>query len=106
MGGLLAVLFIFLFAGFCCWVAGEPLRDEKVSVMYGYPCYRTTWLTVYHYRATDRWEYEWDDLFDSGRPKSWGDISLFLMNKDKKSGATQEEFDEALKRLRARGLAK
>lgn len=104
MTGLLLTLLTFLVAGLCFWAAGEPLRDKKVSVLYGYPSYKKTWLTIYHYRATDRWVFEWDDLFDPGRPKGWGDISKCLMSHDRKSGATQEEFDEAWRRLRQRGL--
>ncbi|KAA5949709.1 hypothetical protein F3I56_17680, partial [Pantoea sp. VH_25] len=67
MANMLAVLFLLLVAWICIATAGEPLRDEKVSVMYGYPRYKKTWLTIYHYRATDRWVFEWDDLFDAGR---------------------------------------
>ncbi|KAA6046328.1 hypothetical protein F3I27_20020 [Pantoea sp. Bo_2] len=105
MANMLAVLFLLLVAWICIATAREPLHDEKVSVMYGYPLYKKTWLTIYHYRATDRWVFEWDDLFDAGRPKSWGNISECLMCTDKKSGATDEEFKEAWKRLKKRGMA-
>ena len=79
-------------------------KDKKVSVLYGYPAYKKTWLTVYHYRGSDKWIFEWDDLFDSGRPKSWGDLSECLMFKNKRSGATEEEFNKAWNMLKDRGL--
>lgn len=53
-------------------------RDQKVEVLYGYPANSTTWLTIYHYRKSGRWVFEWDDLFAEKRPKSWGDISFLF----------------------------
>lgn len=82
----------------------EYLKDEKVEVLYGYPAYHKTWLTVYHYRRTDRWVFEWDDLFDEGRTKVFSPFSQHFLYEDKKSGATQEEFQEAWRRCRDRGL--
>lgn len=89
----------------CLYASGERLRDKKVSVMYGYPAGETTWLTIYHYRSANRWVLEWDDLFDEGRPKSMRPISQCLMFRDKKSGATVEEFVEAELLLRKRGYS-
>lgn len=74
----------------------------KTSVMYGYPRYKKTWLTIYHCRDTDEWIFEWDDLFDDGRPKSWGSISDFLMYRDK--NVTDEEYNKALLMLKQDGL--
>lgn len=79
------------------------VSNRKVSVMYGYPKGRNTWLTIYHKRRTDDWVFEWDDLFDSGRPRDWGNMER-VMNKDKKSGATEQEHEEAKRRLKSRGL--
>ncbi|MDM1153244.1 hypothetical protein HXZ29_22310 [Escherichia coli] len=62
-------------------------RDQKVEVLYGYPANCTTWLTIYHYRKSGRWVFEWDDLFAEKRPKSWGDISECMMFEERKSGA-------------------
>lgn len=78
-------------------------RDQKVEVLYGYPANCTTWLTIYHYRKSGRWVFEWDDLFAEKRPKSWGDISECMMFEERKSGATREEFNEAWRRLSERG---
>ncbi|ENZ6172065.1 hypothetical protein ONP73_17650 [Salmonella enterica subsp. enterica serovar Lille] len=78
-------------------------RDQKVEVLYGYPANSTTWLTIYHYRKSGRWVFEWDDLFAEKRPKSWGDISECMMFEERKSGATREEFNEAWRRLSERG---
>lgn len=99
---LLPILFLGLASIY--FILKELSKDEKVEVLYGYPAYRKTWLTIYHYRRSDKWVFEWDDLFDGGRPKSWGDISLCLMYEDKKSGATREEYAEAWRQLNARGL--
>lgn len=60
-------------------------RDQKVEVLYGYPENSTTWLTIYHYRKSGRWVFEWDDLFAEKRPKSWGDISECMMFEERKS---------------------
>lgn len=98
----LAVIIVFLFAGLCIWYAGLPEKLKKVSVLYGYPPNKKTWLTIYHCRATDRWIFEWDDLFDSGRPKSMYPLHLNLMRPDKKSGATPEEHAKAMAMLKAR----
>ena len=78
-------------------------RDQKVEVLYGYPANCTTWLTIYHYRKSGRWVFEWDDLFAEKRPKSWGDISECMMFEERKSGATREVFNEAWRRLSERG---
>ncbi len=78
-------------------------RDQKVEVLYGYPANSTTWLTIYHYRKSGRWVFEWDDLFAEKRPKSWGDISECMMFEERKSGATREEFNEAWRLLSERG---
>lgn len=78
-------------------------RDQKVEVLYGYPANSTTWLTIYHYRKSGRWVFEWDDLFAEKRSKSWGDISECMMFEERKSGATREEFNEAWARLSERG---
>lgn len=78
-------------------------RDQKVEVLYGYPANSTTWLTIYHYRKSGRWVFEWDDLFAEKRPKSWGDISECMMFEERKSGATREECNEAWRRLSERG---
>ncbi|EPJ4168887.1 hypothetical protein R2538_003734 [Citrobacter freundii] len=69
---------------FLKWLFSIFTPDEKVQVLYGYPANRKTWLTIYHRRKSDTWEFEWDDLFDNGRPKSWGDISNCLMFEDEK----------------------
>ena len=100
---LIALILFFVLLGFVFYKQAFG-KGKKVSVLYGYPAYRKTWLTVYHYRKTDKWEFEWDDLFDSGRPSSWGPKSQCLMYEDKKSGATKEEFHKAWAMLNARGL--
>ncbi len=89
-----------------CWLYPAEKhkdRDQKVEVLYGYPANSTTWLTIYHYRKSGRWVFEWDDLFAEKRPKSWGDISECMMFEERKSGATREEFNEAWARLSERG---
>ncbi len=86
------------------WLLSVFTPDKKIQVLYGYPANRKTWLTIYHRRKQDVWEFEWDDLFDSGRPKSWGDISECLMFEDKNKGATREEFTKAWQLLRKRNL--
>lgn len=86
------------------WLINLFTPDEKIEVLYGYPAGRRTWLTIYHRRKSDTWEFEWDDLFDSGRPKSWGDVSECLMFEDRKHGATREEFNAAWQMLRNRNL--
>lgn len=102
---LAITLFIIMVAGIAIAATNDSDEEEgRVSVMYGYPKYRRTWLTIYHYRESDRWVFEWDDLFDSGRPKSWGPFSDFRMNDDKESGATAEEFKKARKLLKDDGL--
>lgn len=98
----LLVVICFMGAGLLIYMLPLPKKEKKISVLYGYPAGRTTWLTIYHRRSTDEWIFEWDDLFDSGRPKSWGDVSQDLMYKDKKSGATKEEFAKARKMLQKR----
>lgn len=76
-------------------------KEKKVSVMYGYPKGKRVWLNIYHFRKTDEWEFEWDDLFDAGKPKSWGEGNFMYV--DKKSGATPEEHAYAKKLLKNRG---
>lgn len=96
---------IFIFAGIVVWVIiKESGREEKVEVLYGYPAYRKTWLTIYHDRRKDKWIFEWDDLFDSGRPADWGPISQCMMFEDKKSGATKDEYLHAWRMLKHRDL--
>ncbi len=80
---------------------GFFFKEKKVSVMYGYPNGSNTWLTIYHHRKSDKWEFEWDDLFDSGRPKSWG--AGDFMFKDKKSGASDDEHSHAKSLLKRMG---
>ena len=76
-------------------------KKKKVSVMYGYPKGESVWLTIYHHRKKNKWIFEWDDLFDDGKPKSWGDGDFMYV--DKKSGATPEEHAYAKKLLKNRG---
>lgn len=83
-----------------CMVIAEK-RPKKTLIMYGYPPYGKVWLSIYHRRKTDEWIFEWDDLFDEGRPKSWGHISEDFMFSE--NGATQEEVDTARKKLKKRG---
>lgn len=83
----------------------DSCKDKKVEVLYGYPAYRKTFLTIYHYRKSDRWVFEWDDRFDYGRPKSFGDISLCLMRANGDGESTKEEIDRAWAILRKRNLA-
>jgi hypothetical protein len=97
-------IFLLVVGGLVVFLISLKRKDEKVAVLYGYPAYRKTWLTIYHYRDSDRWIFEWDDLFDSGRPKSWGDIRQCLMYEDARHGATSEEFKQAWAMLRRRGL--
>lgn len=102
-GEVLAVIIVFIFAGLLIWIFHEEYeKGNKVSVLYGYPANKKTWLTIYHCRTTDRWIFEWDDLFDSGRPKSMYPLHLNLMYPDKKSGATPEEHAKAMAMLNAR----
>lgn len=89
---------------FIKWLFDIFTPDKKVEILYGYPAHRKTWLTIYHRRKSDVWEFEWDDLFDSGRPKSWGDVSRCLMFEDERNGATSEEFKKAWQLLRNRNL--
>jgi hypothetical protein len=85
------------------FIKSRLISNRPISVMYGYPRGKKTWLTVYHKRRSDEWIFEWDDLFDSGRPKDW-DIRERFMNKDWESGATPQEHQEAEKMLKARRL--
>ncbi|MGM7454167.1 hypothetical protein [Escherichia albertii] len=94
---------LFRWPNSVCHFKKHKDRDQKVEVLYGYPANSTTWLTIYHYRKSGRWVFEWDDLFADKRPKSWGDISECLMFEERKSGATREEFNEAWARLSERG---
>ncbi|MCH0685612.1 hypothetical protein KVQ01_11335 [Escherichia coli] len=80
-------------------------RGEKVQVLYGYPSFKKCWLTVYHYRGSDEWQFEWDDLFADVRPSSWGDISQCLMFDGHKNGATKQEIEKAWDLLKKRNLA-
>lgn len=98
----LVIVSLLLFIGWLVYSTSSAEKEKKVSVLYGYPSGRTTWLTIYHRRSTNEWIFEWDDLFDSGRPKSWGDVRQCLMYENKKSGATQEEFNKAWELLRKR----
>ena len=99
-----AILTGALFVGLAIAIK-EACKDNKVEVLYGYPAYRKTWLTIYHHRKSDRWVFEWDDLFDSGRPQSWGDISACLMRSSSSEKATKDEINRAWAMLRKRGLA-
>lgn len=81
----------------------EATKDKPVSVIYGYPAYGKTWLTVYHYRRSDRWVFEWDDLFDQGREHPFTPLSKCFLYEDGDSGATQEEFLEAWRLCHNRG---
>lgn len=96
--GLLIIAALFIWR----W-AGE--RDKKISVLYGYPKYSKKWLNIYYRRGKDEWIFEWDDLFDSGRPASWGHISECLMFFNKDSGANEDEAITAWALLQKRGLA-
>lgn len=98
----LMIVFCLFFIGCLVWYFKPGQKEKKISVLYGYPPGSRTWLTIYHLRSTDEWVFEWDDIFDSGRPYSWGDVSQDLMYKDKDSGATKEEFAKARKMLRKR----
>lgn len=96
------IVFSLFFIGALVWYFVPAKKEKKVSVLYGYPAGRTTWLTIYHCRSTDEWIFEWDDLFDDGRPKSWGDVRQCQMYNDKDKGATREEIAEARSMLRER----
>lgn len=61
------IVFSLFFIGALVWYFVPAKKEKKVSVLYGYPAGRTTWLTIYHRRSTDEWIFEWDDLFDDGR---------------------------------------
>lgn len=98
MGTYLVILVVVLAAALIYY---HPL-GKKVSVLYGYPPGSRTWLTIYHRRSTDEWIFEWDDLFDSGRPKSWGDVRQCLMYPNKDGKVTDEEISKARAMLRER----
>lgn len=98
----LMIVFCLFFIGCLVWYFAPPKKEKKVSILYGYPAGRTTWLTVYHRRSTDEWIFEWDDLFDEGRPKSWGDVRQCQMYPDHDKGATQEEIAKAREMIRKR----
>lgn len=87
------------------WLVNLLTPDKKIGALYGYPAGRKTWLTIYHRRKSDTWEFEWDNLFDSGRPKSWGDVSECLMFEYRNRGVTREEINTAWQKLRNRNLA-
>lgn len=44
---------------------------KNVSVAYGYPPGRRTWLTIYRCKRCGRYHREWDDLFAEPRPPDW-----------------------------------
>lgn len=99
--GVVCVIVVFFVAGVLLMNC-KTRKEVKTTIMYGYPRYRKTWLTIYHYRESDKWVFEWDDLFDEGRPKSWGDISEFLMYKGK--NVHDDEYKKALELLKSDGL--
>lgn len=101
MGTFWVILVVVLAAALIYYYPSEK-KEKEISVLYGYPAGRTTWLTVYHRRSTDEWIFEWDDLFDEGRPKSWGDIRQCQMYPDHDKGATQEEIAKAREMIRKR----
>lgn len=73
----------------------EDSDKNEIPVLYGYPSNSNTWLTLYYNRKTKDWIFEWDDLFDSGRGKEFGDIKKSYMYPDRKGGATEEEIERA-----------
>lgn len=98
----LIIVFLLFFIGCLVWHFDRAKKEKKVSVLYGYPAGRTTWLTIYHRRSTDEWIFEWDDLFDEGRPKSWGDINQCQMYADDEEGASSNEIAKAREMVRER----
>lgn len=87
-----------------CWgIWQEYFKDEKVEVLYGYPAYRNTWLTVYYYRRSKRWVFERDDLFAEPRSKNYKPISQHFLYASKKT-ATPEEIANAWRLCRESGL--
>lgn len=92
---------LLVLASYFIWK--EVTKEEPISVLYGYPAYNRTWLTVYHYRRSDRWVFEWDDLFDEGRGHPFTPLSKCFLYEDDESGATPEELLEAWRLCRNRG---
>ena len=60
---------------------------KERTLMYGYPKYSNTWLTIKRCERCDLSINEWDDLFVGPRPKSFP-IHKDCMNLDKRSGLT------------------
>ncbi|HEY3987424.1 hypothetical protein [Cedecea sp.] len=104
---ILALVFMLvaIFIAILIAIHKEPWKEKPIEILYGYPAYSNTWLTVKYCRQTARYEFDWDEVFDSGRPISWGDVSQCLMLEYKSGGASQDEIDGAWKLLKKRGLA-
>lgn len=91
------------FLGLFAWMYLRELGESKRTVViYGYPSHRKTWLTVYINRSTGVWEFEWDDLFDSGRPASMYPLHLNMMVREHTGNATDEEYQTAMELVEGR----
>lgn len=91
---IISVIFLGLIIFAIIDDAKESDKNE-IPVLYGYPSNSNTWLTLYYNRKTNGWIFEWDDLFDSGRGKEFGDIKKSYMYPNRKDGATEEEIEDA-----------
>lgn len=106
------VLFpILLFIVWVVWRENSSARKKKnkIMVLYGYPKYCKIWLTIYHDRITGRYIFEWDDLFDDGRPDTLYPLTECYMFQEyvfqERNKPTQKEIDTAWAMLKERGLA-
>ncbi|WP_439212270.1 hypothetical protein [Duffyella gerundensis] len=69
------------------------LTQQKVEVLSGYPANCSRWLTIYHYRHTNRWSLEWYDKPGYGRPPMLNNDDCLMREANK--GASSEELDYA-----------
>lgn len=68
------------------------ILDEKVEVLSGYPANCSTWLTIYHYRKSDSWSFEWYGKDGCMRPALLGDISSCLMREVTAKHVSKSEY--------------
>ena len=75
------------------------IHGRAITVAYGYPPYKKTWLTIYRRSKSGEFIFEWDDLFADKRPKSWGieESCMFF-----KKGVDEETKRMAMKLLGSR----
>lgn len=80
------------------------ILDEKVEVLSGYPANCNTWLTIYHYRKSDRWSFEWYGKDGCTRPALLGDMSACLMREITEKDVSKMEHAHARILLESNGF--